>query len=211
VITVQASFSMPLNDGHSTAAIICDRLVKRYRKPIFASAGNSGPGLNNITEYANGSKVISVGGYVNRDNRRTGPGGEAESEDYVAELSGRGPRQDGGFKPDLLAPIGGTYADLQETTWGELPGGRKLPPGYAGIGTLGTSFAAPTAAGAAALLISAAKQSGIAYDAEKIRWALSSTARFLPGYSACEQGHGLINVGAAWEALKHPPDLIAIA
>src|SRR5262249_28181699 len=71
VITVQASFSMPLNDGHSTAAIICDRLVKRYRKPIFASAGNSGPGLNNITEYANGSKVISVGGYVNRDTWRT--------------------------------------------------------------------------------------------------------------------------------------------
>src|SRR5262249_6886714 len=139
-------------------------------------------------------------------------GVQASREDYVAEPSSRGPRDDGGFKPDLLAPVGGIYADIQYAPYMNiLPGGHKLPPGYGAVGGLGTSLAAPMAAGAAGLLISAAKQSGVRYDAERIRWALTSTARFLPGYQACEQGHGLIDVGAAWEALKRAPEPVTIA
>src|SRR5262249_13430166 len=210
LLTIQIGLDGPTRDANSTVGIVCDRLVEKYHKPIFAGAANNGPGLNTATEVASGSKVISVGSYVHRDTWRAIYGAQTSREDYVAELSSRGPRDDGGFKPDLLAPVGGTYADLQGSPRSTLPGGHKLPPGYAGNWTLGTSFAAPTAAGAAALLISAAKQSGVAYDAERIRWALTSTAQFLPGYQACEQGHGLIDVGAAWEALKRAPEPVVI-
>src|SRR5919202_1218128 len=61
----------------------------------------------------------------------------------------------------------------------------------------GTSMASPQAAGAAALLVSAAKQAGVQSQPAQLRQALTSTARFLPRYGAYEQGNGLINVGAA--------------
>ena len=67
------------------------------------------------------------------------------------------------------------------------------------------------AAGAVALLISAAKQSGVPYDAERLAWALKTSARYLPDIGAHEQGNGLINVPAAWEALKRAPPPVAIS
>ncbi|MGH9968714.1 MAG: PPC domain-containing protein, partial [Pyrinomonadaceae bacterium] len=60
------------------------------------------------------------------------------------------------------------------------------------------------------LLISAAKQSGVKYDAARLRWAMMSSARFLSGYGAEAQGAGLLQVDAAWEALKTAPNPIQI-
>src|SRR6185503_4316312 len=96
---------------------------------------------------------------------------------------------------------------------GLLPGltaGRafKLPPGYQE--TWGTSFSGPMAAGGTALLISAAKQAKVAYDAERLKWAIKAGARFLPDSGAHEQGAGMMNVGAAWEALKRAPAPVEI-
>src|SRR4030095_9176942 len=66
----------------------------------------------------------------------------------------------------------------------------------------GTSMAAPQAAGAAALLISAAKQTNVQKQPAQIRQALRSSTHYLAGrYQAYEQGNGLINVGAAWDLL----------
>jgi hypothetical protein len=61
-----------------------------------------------------------------------------------------------------------------------------------------------------ALLISAAKQSGMDYDCDRLWWAISSTSRYLPDYGAYEQGAGLFQVGAAYEALKHAPTPVKI-
>jgi hypothetical protein len=66
----------------------------------------------------------------------------------------------------------------------------------------GTSMAAPQAAGAAALLLSAAKFYGAQAKPDQLRQALNSSARFIDNYQAHEQGNGLINVGAAWDLLK---------
>jgi hypothetical protein len=67
----------------------------------------------------------------------------------------------------------------------------------------GTSMASPQAAGAAALLVSAAKQANVQKQPAQIRQAMISSTRFLTGrYQAYEQGNGLINVGAAWNLLK---------
>lgn len=210
IITMQAGMDAVVRDGDTTLGIISDRLVEKYRKPFFSSAGNNGSGLNVVSEGSSGRNVISVGSYLHRDTLRTVLGVSVRGPDCIAELSSRGPRDDGQFKPDLLAPVGGIGSDFLNPEWGILPGHYRLPPGYVGMYTAGTSYAAPTASGAAALLISAAKQSGVVYDAGKIRWALTTTARRLPGYQPYEQGNGLIDVEAAWEALKHAPDPINI-
>ena len=79
----------------------------------------------------------------------------------------------------------------------------KLPVGYC-IGG-GTSCAAPTAAGAVALLISAARQNKIPHDAVRIHKALTSSARYLQNIAAHKQGAGLIQVADAWKMLKSMP------
>jgi hypothetical protein len=68
----------------------------------------------------------------------------------------------------------------------------------------GTSMASPQAAGAAALLVSAAKQSNVQKQPVQLRQAIISSARLLDTtrYQVFEQGNGLFNVGAAWDLLK---------
>ena len=70
-----------------------------------------------------------------------------------------------------------------------------LPPGYSLFN--GTSMASPQAAGAAALLISAAKQAGVQKQPAQLRQAMNSSARFLDGPAHASipiyaQGNGLI-------------------
>ena len=209
IVSVQAGVHRALNDGGSVVSIICNRLVEKYRKPIFSSAANASAELNVISEKAAASNVIAVGSYVNRETSRVNYGVTTAKEDNIDIGSSRGPRKDGGLKPNILAPTMSL-----STKPGFLPGGENrsgtytLPVGYQVYG--GTSTAAPMAAAAAGLLISAAKQSGVPYDAERLRWAIMSSARYLPGYAAHEQGPGLFQVGAAWEALKSAPEPVEI-
>ena len=68
----------------------------------------------------------------------------------------------------------------------------------------GTSMASPQATGAAALLISAGKATdGMFWHPSRSGMAMNSTARFIPGYTANEQGNGLIDVGKAWSLLRN--------
>jgi len=53
-----------------------------------------------------------------------------------------------------------------------------------------------------ALLISAAKQAGIKHDPERIKWAVTRSARWVPHIDAYKQGNGVFNVAGAWELLK---------
>ena len=69
----------------------------------------------------------------------------------------------------------------------------------------GTSMASPQAAGAAALLISAAKQAGAQKQAGAAPAGdelVGAPARCRPPRQSIAQGNGLINVGAAWDLLK---------
>jgi hypothetical protein len=58
------------------------------------------------------------------------------------------------------------------------------------------------AAGATALVVSAAKQTGVPYDAARLKAAITGSARWIPRLAAHEQGNGLIQVGAAYDLLK---------
>lgn len=196
--------TLTLGEGESTIPLLWSRMVTRYRKLIFHGVGNFGPGSLTINDIPSAKYSIAVGGYTDNNTWWSNFGMIAPQKDYVVNLSARGPAANGAFKPDLLAPVSqvvpiGLYYPEQMH-----PGGYKLPSGYGPAG--GTSSAGPMAAGAAALLISAAKQSGLKYDADRLRWAIESSARYLDGWGAHEQGAGVINVEAAWERLKHAPE-----
>ena len=207
LVTLQWAARIPPMDGSSVLGLVFQRLIEKYKKPIFASADNFGPGLTTTGEQSVPQKVIGVGGYVNKLSWESNFGVSPATNDTLVNLSARGPRSDGALKPDLVAPASVVSADfgIYES---RVPPPFALPPGYSA--GAGTSASAPMAAGAAALLISAAKQTGVPYDAERIAWALKTSARHLPAIGAHEQGNGLINVAAAWEALKQAPAPVAI-
>lgn len=189
-----------LNDGNTVRDHLYNRLITQTKAQMFISAGNSGPGINTVGDPSVATLVMSVGAYVSSASWTSNYGATVPKADGLFVFSSRGPREDGGFKPNIVAP-GSAVSTIP--AWQD-PTGQCLayncPPGYAMFN--GTSMAAPEATGGAALLISAAKQSSVQYKPDQLRQAINSSARYLPGYGAYEQGNGLFQVGAAWDLLK---------
>ncbi len=189
--------------GESFVPLMLDRIVEVFDKLIVISGGNMGPGLATTWDLSNASRILSVGGYSNRDTLNLSYDRQILEVDCVNPTSSRGPSANGAMKPDGIAPIlmllPRTRSSGQEASVSPIRS-HLLPPGYQL--SIGTSYAAPLAAGAAALVISAAKQSGVSYDAQRLRWAMRTGARFLPAWPAHSQGAGLFNVEGAWEALR---------
>lgn len=190
-----------LNDGNNARAELYTRLIDTYGVQLVISAGNSGPGANTIGDPALADKVISVGATVSKETWAANYGSEVKKKYAMMPFSSRGPREDGGFTPTLAAP-GAAINTIQ--TW--LPGAPVAEAGYdlpAGYGMLqGTSMASPQAAGASALLLSAAKQKRIDLTPAKLRTALTSTAKHIKDVQAYEEGAGLIDIEDAWDAIR---------
>ncbi len=188
-----------LNDGNNARAILYNRLIDQTKAQMFISAGNSGPGINTVGDPSVATDVVSVGAYVSKETWYNNYAGAiADLEDGMVTFSSRGPREDGGFKPNIIAP-GAAISGIP--MWEQnFPLGYSLPPGYDMFN--GTSMAAPQAAGGTALLISAAKQAGVQFKPVQLRKAIYSGARFLSAYQAHEQGNGLMQVPAAWDLLQ---------
>ncbi|MEU1701248.1 MULTISPECIES: S8 family serine peptidase [Streptomyces] len=190
-----------LNDGNNARAELYTRLIDTYGVQLVISAGNSGPGANTIGDPALADKVISVGASVSKETWAANYGSEVKTKYAMMPFSSRGPREDGGFTPTLTAP-GAAINTIQ--TW--MPGAPVAEAGYdlpAGYGMLqGTSMASPQAAGASALLLSAAKQKHVELTPATLRTALTSTARHIKGVQAYEEGAGLIDVVDAWKAIR---------
>ncbi|MER6631975.1 S8 family serine peptidase [Streptomyces sp. NPDC000987] len=190
-----------LNDGNNARAELYTRLIDTYGVQLVISAGNSGPGANTIGDPGLADKVISVGAGISRATWASNYGSGVEKTYAMMPFSSRGPREDGGFTPTLVAP-GASINTTQ--TW--LPGspvaeaGYSLPAGYSML--QGTSMASPQAAGASALLLSAAKQKGVALTPATLRTALTSTAHHIRGVQAYEEGAGLIDIVDAWDAIR---------
>ncbi|MFF7470168.1 S8 family serine peptidase [Streptomyces sp. NPDC008092] len=190
-----------LNDGNNARAELYTRLIDTYGVQLVISAGNSGPGANTIGDPGLADKVISVGAAVSRETWAANYGSQVTTKYQLLPFSSRGPREDGGFTPTLVAP-GAAINSTQ--TW--LPGspvaeaGYSLPAGYSML--QGTSMASPQAAGASALLLSAAKEKGIALSPADLRTALTSTAHHIKGVQAYEEGAGRIDIVDAWESVR---------
>jgi len=112
-------------------------------------------------------------------------------EDLVSDFSSRGPRLEGGLKPDLAAPGDGILSALTQT-------------GSRGASFSGTSMASPHVAGVLALL----RQLHPGWTVEEIKALVMNTAvdlyagesRTLPAYGPARVGAGRAALGAAADA-----------
>lgn len=196
--------------GTSPHAIWVDRLIRQQGKPLAVATGNYGAALLAIGQFAASREGFSVGAYTPAETWRVNLGVVTNGRNVLPAIAPYGPARDGGMKPDFLALT---------TTLAELGEGGKAPWHYwqddseTGAPELrrygvsgGTSAAAPHAAGHIALLVSAARQAGVPHDTARLRAAIASSAKFLSDVQARAQGHGLIQVQDAWEALQRARD-----
>lgn len=191
----------PLNDGNNARAELYKRLIDTYGVQLVISAGNEGPGLNTIGDPGLADHVISVGASISKETWAANYGSNVSKKYAMLPFSSRGPREDGGFAPILTAP--GASINTTQTWQAGGPvkeAGYSLPAGYSML--QGTSMSSPQAAGAAALLLSAAKQKNIELPPADLRTALTSTATHIKGVPAHAQGAGLMNILGAWNSIK---------
>ncbi|MEU3615758.1 S8 family serine peptidase [Streptomyces sp. NPDC006872] len=190
-----------LNDGNNARAELYTRLIDTYGVQLVLAGGNEGPGANTIGDPGLADKVISVGAAISKETWASNYGSQVTKKYGLLNFSSRGPREDGGFTPTLVAP-GASINTTQ--TWLEgapvAESGYSLPAGYSML--QGTSMASPQAAGASALLISAAKQQKVALTPATLRTALTSTAHHIKGLQAYEEGAGAIDIVDAWKSIK---------
>jgi subtilisin family serine protease len=192
-----------LNSGQNARCALYDRLIEQSNVQMFISMGNDGPGVNTAGDPGLCGKVLGLGAYITSDTYQRDYGAPQPFTDNLHYFSSRGPREDGGFSPELVAPGAAISSTPMWQPGGPLAGTYALPPGYSLFN--GTSMAAPQATGVGALLVSAAKQAGAQHQPAQIRQALISSARYLTEgnrFKAYDQGMGLINVEAAWDLLK---------
>jgi hypothetical protein len=188
-----------LNDGNNARAELYNRLIEQYKVQMFISAGNSGPGMNTVGDPSVATSVVSVGSYLSRATMQLGYGADTPFTDNLHAFTSNGPREDGGFKPEVVAPGAAVSSTPMWEPGVGLP--YVLPPGYQLMN--GTSMAAPQATGAAALLISAAKQAGVQFKPDQLRQAIRSSTRLLDAsrLGVYRQGNGIVQTGAAWNLL----------
>ncbi|HEY2975554.1 MAG TPA: S8 family serine peptidase [Pyrinomonadaceae bacterium] len=195
----------PLADTRHPASVIIRRLTQYYPQKLFFVSGGNWPGFGLVAEDGAASSAMSVGAYQSQESYRVNEGFIPEGYDHLHAGRSHGPGGNGALKPDLLAPAGqiSTYvgfSDNSKSSVSRVRGLYQLPQGY-GLGT-GTSTAGPMAAGAAALVVSAAKQTHVPFTAATLKAALVGSARYISTLKANEQGNGLIQVEAAYELLK---------
>lgn len=199
-------------DGHDAI----DRMVDAATAEgitVVAAAGNEGPALTTTGSPANALRALAAGAAVDPIHTRVGfeqlfrqapIGSGALLYPYdalqVASFSGRGETADGRVKPDVLATgllnFSSALYDLDQD-------GVNDAPGY-GFGA-GTSFAAPTVAGSAALLAAYGRSIGGFSTAPFLSNILLRTAApIAPGerLAEVEQGKGFIRLPAAVAMLE---------
>ena len=193
-----------LNDGNNARARALRPPDRAVQRPDVHLGRQRRPGPEHDRRPGVASKVMGVGSYITQGDlaeattaptrpvrRQPAPASRRAARARTAassRRSSRPARRSRRRRPGRTGqPVAGTYT---------------LPPGYSMLN--GTSMASPQAAGAAALLVSAAKQAGVQKQPPSCAQAINSSARCSTRarYGAYEQGNGLINVGAAWDLLK---------
>lgn len=162
--------------------------VLDYNDNIFicVSNGNDGPGISTTGTPAAARSAFSVGALLPVEGARDLYGADL-NHDKIFYFSSRGGELN---KPDALAP-GAASSTIPAFTDDDL--------------MRGTSMAAPQAAGAAALLLSAAVQSNppLVTKNTLVHRALKFSAIPMEGYTFLDQGSGVIDIQQAHTFLKN--------
>jgi len=189
------------NDGNNARAELYNRLINDYGVQLVISAGNDGPGVNSVGDPGVATDVISVAASVSKETWLANYGSAVRVKNAMFNFSSRGPREDGGFKPNITAPGSAISTGPVWQPGGPVAeAGYALPPGL--LMPNGTSMASPQTAGAVALLLSAAKATDRGVSPAALRRALYSSAKWIDGVPAYAQGSGMVDVPGAWQLLR---------
>lgn len=177
-------------DGKNLNGRVYDALSERYDILAVVSAGNNGPALGTAgSAGAEASRVLGVGAYMSAEMGRVLYNTLRPSAEAAQQFSSRGPTKDGDFGVDIMAP-GAAYASISA----EAMRGADMYNG--------TSMAAPSASGVAALVLSAAKQQKLDASPARLRAALMLGSNALPTEELVTSGSGLINAPGGWAKLQ---------
>jgi hypothetical protein len=189
------------NDGGNARAQLYNRLINDYGVQLVISAGNDGPGVNSVGDPGVATDVIGVAASISKETWLANYGSRVRVKNALFNFSSRGPREDGGFKPNITAPGAAISTGPMWQPGGPVAeAGYPLPPGL--LMSNGTSMSSPQTAGAAALLLSAAKATDRGVTPAALRRALYSSAKWIDGVPAFGQGSGMVNVPGAWQLLR---------
>lgn len=205
IIHLEVVNELSFSHSSTVPGIILSRIVTMCNKVLTAPVGNNGAKVATMTVESAASKVIGVGQFYS-DSAQNLLLGKKNRGGLIPALSSSGPTEDGRVKPDLVAPSLGVFplTDAFESTTEEIRRSNTIAcpniiTSEAFSCFTGTSMAGPMAAGAIAVLISAAKQEGIKYSASDIIDAVTMSARHSAGAPVHKQGNGVIDV---FNALK---------
>jgi hypothetical protein len=190
-----------LRDGRLVPTVIYSRLIEKFKKPIMIPTHNY-PVLGGSDDFVLADCGIGVGGHESQGSFLANYGFRTRYVDNLLITGGYAPMGNGAFGPTIISPsnIISGYRGWEDAASGYMASVFRLPPGYRISG--GTSTATPVATGGVALLISAAKQTGVKYDACRIKQALSMSAKYVPNIPVYKQGNGVINIAGAWKLLE---------
>ncbi|MFC8863820.1 S8 family serine peptidase [[Kitasatospora] papulosa] len=169
VVSMSLGSSIP-DDGGDPMAQAVDAL-SADGGPLFVIAAGNAYGAGTIGSPGSAASALTVAAVDKQDRR--------------ADFSSMGPLvRSYGLKPDLSAP----GVDINAAASRSVPGidGMYQPMS-------GTSMATPHVAGAAAVL----KQRHPEWSGQRIKDALMSSSKLLPGHTPYEQGTGRLDVKAA--------------
>ncbi|MCA1567765.1 MAG: S8 family serine peptidase [Acidobacteria bacterium] len=198
VRVVNCSFSANAVYDENDPVNVATRLLTEHGINVVFSAGNSGPGLHTLNPYAAAPWVVSVGA--------------TDHKGRLASFSARGAFDGLASHPTLVAPgvnvisLRNSGTNLVGTA--DISSSRRLSTAelpYYTSGS-GTSFSAPQAAGAIALMLEA--NPGL--TPAQVRDILRRTATPLPPYYRHEVGAGMLNAHAAVLEAAFPERLIGV-
>ncbi len=181
-------------DGSDLFSTVMNRLVESYDILTVMSAGNEGPALSTAgSAGAEADFVLGVGAYASAEMGKILYSTIKDSPDAALQFTSRGPTKDGDIGVDIMAP-GAAWASLSAET-----------VSAAGMYN-GTSMASPSAAGVAALVISAAKQNDLNPRPALMRQALMLGATPIRDEAVFTTGAGMVHAGGAWAKLQQLAD-----
>ncbi|MHB9057313.1 MAG: S8 family serine peptidase [Bacillota bacterium] len=180
------------SSADSAQSQLIAELSLKYDLLIAIAAGNEGPGVSSALTPGDANEALTVGAYFSPVMWKHLYNLDVPHEG-LPYYSAIGPRRDGSLAPNLVAP-GAAVSTVPTWLGSAYPSGYQLREG--------TSMAAPYAAGAAALLMQSATEAGLSVTARQVKSALEEGARSLGDYQVIEQGHGLIDLPAAWSRLQ---------